>query len=241
MRRFLASAFLVPLALALSLTACAPAPFSSTKPPPPNLYDSVALRAPPDGKLPVFVLDTGWHTGWAVPAKAFLEVVPALRRWFSSDQELMIGWGNRSFYMAHHPGILTGLSALLPSSSVVLVQGISARDWQSQLLPQVRLFPLRVSRIRFLRLAHYVVGSLKAPLQARGFPKSEPWYPGGEFFRSWRTYDAAHTCNTWTTGSLQYMGFPVSPVGVLFAGQVQSLVHSLSASSETRSKHPDPR
>ncbi|WP_374693413.1 DUF2459 domain-containing protein [Acidithiobacillus sp. AMEEHan] len=173
------------------------------------------------------MLDTGWHTGWAVPAKSFLEVAPVLQHWFSSDQELLIGWGNRSFYMAQNPGVLTGLSALLPSKSVVLIQGLRSPDWPTQLLPQVRLFPLQVSHARFLRLTQYILGSLDEPLHAHGFPKKEPWYPGGEFFRSWRTYDALHTCNTWTAGSLQYMGFPVSPTGILFAGQVQSLMHSL--------------
>lgn len=226
----------MPLCLLLISGCASNAPGPST-PIPPGAYDPQGILPSHQNHISAFVLDTGWHTGWAVPAKPFLQVAPVFRRWFAQDRELLIGWGNQQFYMAQHPGLFTGLSALFPSHSVVLIQGIRARRWRSQLLPRVRLFPVPLDRAHFERLVQYVLRALRFPLQADGFPKSMPWYTHGEFFRSRETYDAFHTCNTWTTQSLRYLGYPVSSSGVLFAGQVQSIVQSLPL-SEHKSHAP---
>ena len=45
-------------------------------------------------------------------------------------------------------------------------------------------------------------------------------YPQSAFYASTGTYNLGHTCNTWTAEALQVAGLPVSPAGVVFAGQV---------------------
>jgi hypothetical protein len=40
------------------------------------------------------------------------------------------------------------------------------------------------------------------------------------FYAARDTYDALHTCNTWTAETLRAGGLPVPSAGVLFVGQV---------------------
>lgn len=213
-------AFRLVIFAALPLSGCAFAPPSSRADVLPRHTSRPAVALPL--VIPVDLIDAGWHTGWAIPAKKFLVAAPIFRPWFHHDTEILVGWGNRRFYMAQSPGWIDGLQALFPSRSVVLLQGIHARDWRDHLPPSIHPYPMRLSAVHFRRLVRYVVSALSFPIRADGFPRQEPWYPGGWFFRSRETYDAFHTCNTWTTGSLQDMGYPVSPDGVLFAGQVIS-------------------
>jgi hypothetical protein len=52
-------------------------------------------------------------------------------------------------------------------------------------------------------------------------------YPGSLFFASDATYDAFHTCNTWTVESLRAAGYPVSTSFVIFASQVMAAARGL--------------
>lgn len=169
------------------------------------------------------ILDTGWHTGWVLPAQPVWQELPILRPYFPEARVLLVGFGNRGFYEARNPGVLLGLRALFPSPAVVLLQGIPHQHWRSFLLPQVHLLPLTLSPAQFQKLVHYVA---RAILWKRNGPEPimrEPWYPHGLFFPSTEPYDAFHTCNNWTAQSLHVMGFPVSSSGIFFAGQVQGL------------------
>ncbi|HET8700149.1 MAG TPA: DUF2459 domain-containing protein, partial [Nitrococcus sp.] len=51
--------------------------------------------------------------------------------------------------------------------------------------------------------------------------------PDSRFFASPGTYDAFHTCNTWTVAGLEFAGLPVSAEGIVFAGQVMSEIRAL--------------
>src|SRR5205823_10778951 len=44
-------------------------------------------------------------------------------------------------------------------------------------------------------------------------------YPQSLFYAATGTYDAMHTCNTWTAEGLQIAGLPVSAAGIVFADQ----------------------
>jgi len=174
------------------------------------------------------ILDDGWHTGWVLPARPFLEALPSLRPYFPHAQVIMVGWGNRYFYEAHHPGAWRGLQALFPSSSVVLIQGIPHKNWRSFLLPNVRLLALPLSPDQFQKLMQYIASYIVWKHHDRKNALREAWYPHGVFFPSDGTYDAFHTCNTWTAQSLHFIGYPVTGSGVLFAAQVEGLWKAIS-------------
>ena len=52
-------------------------------------------------------------------------------------------------------------------------------------------------------------------------------YKGSAFFASDATYDALHTCNTWTAEILRAGGYPVSTAFVIFAHQVMAQARDL--------------
>ena len=200
--------------VALTMTGCA------------NWEQKTHLHCVPTAytKLPkrihASILDTGWHTGWALPAKPVLSALPKIAPYFTHDRELLIGWGNRNFYMARNPGIGLALGALLPSKSVILIQGIHRKHWQHALLPKVRLLSLQLNRKRFWALVQYIARYMSTAPNGKLQPTSTNWYRNGWFFPSPGVYYAFHTCNTWTVQSLSRMGYPVSATGVLFANQV---------------------
>ena len=58
-------------------------------------------------------------------------------------------------------------------------------------------------------------------------------YPQSVFYASIGTYNLGHTCNTWTAEALHAAGFPVSPAGVVFAGQVLDQLPSILAGANS--------
>jgi hypothetical protein len=202
------------LLLAITMSACARV---STKAP---LIVSPLAGIRMQGPVHAYILDAGWHTGWALPSSTFLHVLPQLKPFFPKARELMVGWGNRRFYMARNPGIIVGLEALWPSRSVVLIQGIRRKSWKTALSHHVHLYPISLNKHQMLLLVQYIAHYIRATHGQPLHPKARPWYPHGWFFRSTGTYDAFHTCNTWTAASLKFMGFPVHPSRALLDGKV---------------------
>lgn len=174
----------------------------------------------------IAVVDEGWHTGLMLPATAVDASLPEIRQWFPHASYLLFGWGNRRYYMAAHPGLMTGLGALFPSSSVMLIQGLSGNP-QKILLPDVRIFRLCISQTHMAHLDQYLAGYLQAGPQGGLMDlKPGPW-PDSWFFASPKTYDAFHTCNTWTMRALHFAGLPVHSQGVIFSQQVVSAMERL--------------
>ncbi len=169
---------------------------------------------------PLGVLREGWHTGLVVPETVLSGALYPLRAGLAGDPFAVIGWGERRYYMARHPGPLTGLAALFPSRSVVYVEGWQPRPADTQHVIWLHLTPRGRRGLRgFLdrTLAHTARGGLKA-LGAHGHR--------GLFFASADTYDAFHTCNTWTMQAVHAAHLPATSAGILFAGQVSTALRA---------------
>ncbi len=54
-------------------------------------------------------------------------------------------------------------------------------------------------------------------------------YPGSLFYASSETYNLAYTCNTWVAEALSDGGLPLSPGGVIFAGQIMPEARRIAA------------
>ncbi|WP_298135559.1 DUF2459 domain-containing protein [Acidiferrobacter sp.] len=178
---------------------------------------------PASARLPALgVVREGWHTGLIVPTPALTGLLKSLRTRFASTPFVIIGWGQRRYYMARDPGFLMGLAALFPSASVIHI-----RAWRPR--PSVRRSPRRI----WLHLPAGGWRGLEAfldhafrhdrhdrleSLGAHGRP--------GDFFAASGTYDALHTCNTWVMQALRAARLPATGTGVLFAGQVDSALRA---------------
>ena len=198
---------------------------------PPSVATKQVLPPPPhfltnSTGISIGVLDEGWHTELVLPVGALGPSLADLHHWFPEAKYLAYGWGNRNFYMATHPGPGMAIAALFPSSSVVFVEGLSEHP-KNALPPDAHLRWICVSRTGVWRLDAYLgdylrMGPSEDPVSLASGP-----FPGSRFFASTGTYDAFHTCNTWTAAALKFAGLPVSDEGVLFAGQVMSEIRSL--------------
>jgi hypothetical protein len=116
--------------------------------------------------------------------------------------------------------------ALLPGPGAVLLTGLSATPAEAFGAGNVQ--PLRVSRAGFARLQAFLWRSL-VPEGEAARPLAEGPYPGSRFYASGVTYAGFYTCNTWTAEALAQAGLPVSPAGVVFAGQVMAQARKAAA------------
>ena len=199
----------------LLIAGCAsPDPVHS---PPSPLPDSATQATAP--RAQVWVLDSGWHTGLIL---ARTELGPTLTRLLQparDAQYLMFGWGNRRFYMSPNPTIGMDIAALFPSQSVVLVEGCTSAP-RACYKPEVKLHTVAVTAGGLARLDGYLAASLQTDAQSRLEPLTPGPDAGSEFYASGLSYDAFHTCNTWTAEALYAAGVPVSYHGVIFADQL---------------------
>lgn len=167
----------------------------------------------------IWVLDSGWHTG-LILSRA--ELGPTLTRLLQPARDahyLMFGWGNRRFYMASNPTFGMDIAALFPSQSVVLVEGCATAP-RACYSPEVQLQTVSVTASGLERLDAYLAASLQTDAQGRPEPLAPGPDPGSEFYASGLSYDAFHTCNTWTAEALHFAGVPVSYHGLIFADQL---------------------
>ncbi len=182
----------------------------------PTRRSITGLRPP---RALVWVLRAGWHTGLVLPKATTGHNLLSLLSLSPEPDYLVFGWGDRDFYMAAHPGIWTALSALFPSPSVLLVQSCRRKPTVC-LGPSIHLRPVRIDQHGIARLRQYLEQTLKKNSAGHLEPIAHGPVPQSEFFASKLSYDAFHTCNTWTADALRRAGVPVTSNSVLFAFQL---------------------
>ena len=171
----------------------------------------------------VWVLRTGWHTGLALARR---NLAPRLRRLLAVPHDaksVVFGWGDLRWYAEHHDGALDALGALLPSRSALWVAACRHRpDRCLTSGTHWRALPLSPRGLRGLDRFLDRALALTPKGQLRPVGPGSPW---GEFLRARASYDAFHTCNTWTMQALHAARLPATSTDVLFAGQVSSALH----------------
>ena len=191
-----------------------------------------AFAAPNRGL--VYVIAGSWHTEVALPTA---EIGGPLRRLAAESPGapyLIFGWGAHDFYMAPHPGLADALRAALPGPAVMLVIPLGVAP--TAYLGPGAVWALPASRAGLSHLAQFLWDDVAkdrggAPLRAGPGP-----YPHSVFYVATGTYDASHTCNTWTAQALRAAGLPVTAAGVVFPGQLTGQLGGLSVVSENRGR-----
>ncbi|MGH8290820.1 MAG: DUF2459 domain-containing protein [Steroidobacteraceae bacterium] len=188
--------------------------------PPSSFLAAPAHQAP----LAIGVLVAGWHSGLVLPQRELGPLAALLSD--SPAKYLSIGWGNRRFYMAPHPGSGDALAALFRSPSVLFLQRVSAPA--DLLEPGDHIRWLCADRQELWRVDSYIEGSLSQP---GGRPRDlgRGPLPGSVFYASTGDYSLVRTCNTWTVAALQFAGLPVRAGGVIFATQANARLRELRA------------
>jgi hypothetical protein len=203
--------FLIPATLAGSLAGCA----------------VMQTGAPvPNGEATIYVVDRGWHTDIGLPVEEVSDPLASLERPFPGIRFMVFGFGERHSYMARKAGSAEMLVALLPSESAILVTALRAPPAEAFGAQQVVTLHLTMSGVG--RIATRLWAELEKSADGSVVRLSDGPYVGSVFYASVETYDAFHTCNTWTALMLRDAGFPID-TNVLFAGQVMRQVAWLAA------------
>jgi Protein of unknown function (DUF2459) len=124
------------------------------------------------------------------------------------------------------------LAALLPSKSAILMTALTAPPPEA--FPDHKVIILRLPPDNLARVATRLWDDLEKTADGTVQRLADGPYVGSVFFASNETYDAFHTCNTWTALLLREAGFPVDP-HVLFADQVMRQV-SVIATQQASAK-----
>ena len=175
----------------------------------------LARPAPPGDA--VWVVDHGWHTDLAIPARSLRGPMTAFRQLFPGMTVLLVGFGRRTFMTAPVTNLGDLLIGPFPGDGVLLVAGLTAppdrayADGTEAVLP---LSPDRADRLSAFLWRSFALDHGRPRRIGPGF------FPGSVFFAARHGYSGFYTCNSWTEDALHQAGLAPGPAGVVLAGQV---------------------
>jgi len=183
----------------------------------------------PNGEATIYVVGRGWHTDIGLPVDEVTGPLASLERDFPGARFMVFGFGEREFYMARNEGsgeMLAMLAALFPSKSAILMTALRAPPMEAFADHQVVTLHLPQAGVE--RIATRLWQGLEQSADGSAVRLADGPYVGSVFYAATETYDAFHTCNTWTALVLRDAGVPVD-THVLFAGQVMRQVSRIAA------------
>jgi len=175
----------------------------------------------------LYVISRDWHTDIGLPVDSIHSSLGVLRQASPGARYLVFGFGDRQYLMARQTTFADMLLALFPGPGVMLVTALRASP--SEAFGARNVVALGVSRAEVDRVSQFLWGYFDKDPAGLPLPNGDGPYPGSTFYASNGTYDAAHTCNTWTIEALQVGGLPVNATGVVFAEQVMEQAQHLAA------------
>jgi uncharacterized protein (TIGR02117 family) len=180
----------------------------------------------PNGEATIYVVGRGWHTDIGLPVDDAAGPLASLRRDFPGVRYMVFGFGERQYYMARNAGSGEMLTALLPSESAILVTALLATPTEA--FADQTVVMLHLPRSGVERIAMRLWDDLEKAADGSAARLADGPYVGSAFYASPDTYDALHTCNTWTAQVLREGGLPMN-THVLFADQVMQQVARIAA------------
>ncbi|TDG06229.1 DUF2459 domain-containing protein [Paraburkholderia guartelaensis] len=179
----------------------------------------------------VAVVQRDWHTDICLRVHDVDVWVDALALGFDDATVLCFGFGERQFVVERRHDPLTMIGALMPSQATVLMTALRAAP-EAAFGPQ-NVLEVPVDDAGLASVQRYLRASLET--NAAGTPQrlADGPYTGSVYFAASGTYDALHTCNTWTARAVRSAGLNDVP-DVLFAS---SLMREVRHALET--KAPD--
>ncbi len=190
--------------------------------------------AVPMGSATISVIARGWHTDIGLPVDEVTGPLATLERDFPGIRFMVFGFGERDYLMARSAGSGEMLAALFPSKSAILMTALRAPPTEA--FADEHVVTLRLTQDGVDRMAELIWRALEKTADGSAYRLADGPYPGSTFYASNETYDAFHTCNTWTALLLRSGGLPINPDGVLFTGQVMQQVAQIAAMQARRNR-----
>jgi uncharacterized protein (TIGR02117 family) len=204
------------LGLAVLLSACAriPLPIATDIPAAPQIAT-------------VYLVERGWHTDVAVQVGPEIGPLAVFDRTFVGAEYLVFGFGEMAYSEAEDKDFGHMFMALFPSPGIMLVTALAKPPEEA--FGAANVISFRVSQPQLDRLTAFVWLFLRKDQTGKPERMRDGPYPGSVFYGSDGIYAASYTCNTWTAEALARAGLPISPAGVLFAGQVMDQAKMVAA------------
>jgi hypothetical protein len=180
----------------------------------------------PDGAATVYVVSRGWHTEIGLPVSAVAGPLASVEPDFPGTRFMVFGFGEREYYMAHNEGSGEMLAALFPSPSAILVTFL--RPPPPEAFAGLKVAALRLPESGVRLIAMRIWEDLAKTTNGLPVRLADDPSAGSVFYASNETYDAFHTCNTWTALRLRDGGLPMN-THVLFAGEVMQQAMRIAA------------
>ncbi len=210
-------------------------PVATARPILPRVLAAALILAAPALQAAEFFVDRhGWHSGIvlaraAIPAEAWPPGV--VERDFAGCQSLELGWGDRNFYTAPHPGVLLALrAALFFDPGVLHIVGFERSA--SRALPNAEFVRVRCTEEQLADLCRALGASFGRDATGRAQPLGRGLYGfKSQFYTAHGRYWIGNTCNSWTLREARTGGVPtrVGPLGTLSSGAVTVQVRRLVA------------
>jgi uncharacterized protein (TIGR02117 family) len=184
-------------------------------------------ETPLAGNAVIYVVGRGWHTDIGMSVDEVSGPLAGLESDFPGVRFMVFGFGERNYLMTHGNGSGEMLTALFPSKSAILMTALRASPTEAFADEQVATLRLKHDGVD--RISQLIWQALEKTTDGSALRLADGPYPGSAFYAANETYDAFHTCNTWTALLLRDGGLPVDPNGVLFVGQVMRQVTAIAA------------
>lgn len=209
----------IALAGLLALAGCA-----APGPSPGALAEAYPAR-PGEPVRTVALIVEGWHAGIAVARDDLPEALVPEAADLPDSTFLEFGWGDRGYYPPPDRSVGLLLTAgMVPTPSVLRLAALpglpAARD-------DVAVYRLDLPDSAFHRLLAAIDGSFDRGGEARALPLQAGRSERALFYPAHGRFHLFNTCNTWVARQLAAAGLPVSPAGVVTAGDLQGRLATL--------------
>ncbi|OAJ55761.1 hypothetical protein A6V37_05965 [Paraburkholderia ginsengiterrae] len=211
-------------AIAASLAACASAPPMPSSVP----GDATGLTAPT--ATTIEVVERDWHTDICIRSEDMDTSLARVARDFAGARFFCFGFGERQYVVGRRHDPLTMIAALLPSKAALLMAALRAPP--AEAFGAANVVRLAINAAGRDGLQTYLRESLETDPNGQPVILGAGPYPGSVFYAAVGTYDAFHTCNTWTARALRSARLPVDDT-VLFAGAVMRQARQLAGVTGT--------
>jgi uncharacterized protein (TIGR02117 family) len=184
---------------------------ATARPGDPRLY-------PPKGGVVqvVYLIDNGFHTDLILPRYPIVArggPLAAAAAATSTDDWIMVGWGDARFYEATSPWqdrlLDAARAALGGRATTVHLEGVAVRPDRAW---RTGVHPIFVSGPGLTALLARVDRSFALNPAGAPIALPVPRQPGEAFFASREDFDLFHLCNHWTAELLAAAGLPTTPV-----------------------------
>jgi uncharacterized protein (TIGR02117 family) len=188
-----------------------------------------SLAVPPGAgtaSTQIAVVQGEWHTDICLRKGDANAWVASLARGFDGASVLCFGFGEKRFMVEGRHDPLTMLGTLAPSEAAVVMTVL--RETPEAAFGAQNVVEVSVDDAGLTSLQRYLRASIET--DAAGEPRLLGTDPSQSsvYFAASGTYDAFHTCNTWTARALRSAGVTDMPDTLFASSLMRELQHAMA-------------